>query len=157
MTSYGRTLFRLLWIAGSSCAVCFFALAVPARTQEAPIIPNSIVVVFQGQTLPADAAAHVQRAGGAVTSTMANVCVLVARPANVDSATLIQNLGKDSAIFGADYDRMLSLIAPEQVASEIGPISQTDIAHPCPTFQVLPFPTCCRRTSSTPAALKCGQ
>ena len=137
MTSYGRTLFRLLRTAGSLCAVCFFALAVPARTQEAPIIPNSIVVVFQGQTLPADAAARVQKAGGAVVSTMANVGVLVARPAKVDSATLIQNLKKDSAILGADYDRMLSLIAPGQVASETGPITQTDIAHPGPTFSNL--------------------
>jgi subtilisin family serine protease len=124
----------MLWIAASLYAVRFFAIPTLAATQEAPIIPNSIIVVFQGQTLPADATVRVQRAGGTVVSTMNDVGVLVAQPVTVNPATLINNLKKDSAILDADYDRMLSLIAPNQVASEIGPISQTDIAHPGPTF-----------------------
>ncbi len=134
MTTHPRISRRLLWIAGALCAVCFLALAVPGTAQEVPIIPNSIIVVFQGQTLPADAAARVQRAGGTVVSMMDKVGVLVARPATVNSASLIQNLKKDNAILDADYDRMLSLIAPSQVAPEISPITQTDIAHPGPTF-----------------------
>jgi len=124
----------MLWITGCLCVLCFFALAAFSVAQEAPIISDSIIVVFQNQALPADAAARVQRAGGAVVSTMNNVGVLVARPATVNSAALINNLKKDSAILDADYDRMLSLIAPSQVASEMGPISQTDIAQPGPTF-----------------------
>src|SRR6516162_11557040 len=134
MTSDSSISRRMLWIAGCLCVLCFFALAAFPVTPEAPIISDSIIVVFQNQTLPADAAARVQRAGGAVVSTMNNVGVLVARPATVNSAALINNLKKDSAILDADYDRMLSLIAPSQVASEMGPISQTDIAHPGPTF-----------------------
>jgi subtilisin family serine protease len=124
----------LLLIACGLCAVCSLALAVPAKAQEAPILPNSIMVVFNSQTLPADAAARVQRAGGTVVSTMDNVGVLVARPANADSASLIHNLRKDNAILDADYDRMLSLIAPKQIAPEISPIPQDDIPHPGPTF-----------------------
>jgi subtilisin family serine protease len=134
MKSYPSISRRMLWIAGGLCAVCFFTLTVLAATQEARNIPNSVIVVFQGQALPADAAARVQRAGGTVVSTMNNVGVLVAQPATVNSATLIKNLKKDTAVLDADYDRMLSLIAPNQVASEMGPISQTDIAHPGPTF-----------------------
>jgi len=134
MTTFPKVSRRLLWIAGGLCAVCLLALAVPATTQEAPIISNSIIVVFQGQTLPADAAARVQRAGGTVVSTMNNVGVLVARPANVDAASLIRNLKKDSAILDADYDRMLSLIAPSEVATETSPTPQDDIPHPGPTF-----------------------
>ena len=134
MTSYPSISRPMLWIASCLCVLCFFALAAFSVAQEAPIISDSIIVVFQNQTLPADAAARVQRAGGAVVSTMNNVGVLVARPATVNSAALINNLKKDSAILDADYDRMLSLIAPSQVASEMGPISQTDIAQPGPTF-----------------------
>jgi subtilisin family serine protease len=102
--------------------------------QEARIVPNSIIVVFQGQTLPADAAQHVQKAGGVVVSAMNQVGVLVARPVTVDGSTLIQNLKKDSVILDADFDRILTLIEPDRVATEAAPVTQTDIAHPGPTF-----------------------
>src|SRR5438445_6950478 len=125
MTTYPKISRRLLWIARGLCAVCFLALVVSATAQEAAIVPNSIIVVFHDQTLPADAAARVQRAGGTVLSTMDNVGVLVARPANADSASLIRNLRKDNAILDADYDRMLSLIAPNQVAPETSPSPRT--------------------------------
>ena len=134
MTTYPKISRRLLWIARGLCAVCFLALVVSATAQEAAIVPNSIIVVFHDQTLPADAAARVQRAGGTVVSTMDNVGVLVARPANADSASLIRNLRKDNAILDADYDRMLWLIAPNQVAPETSPITQDDVPHPGPTF-----------------------
>jgi subtilisin family serine protease len=134
MKSYPRISRRALWIAGGLCAVCVFALAVPATTQEAPIVANSVILVFQGQTLPADAAARVQRAGGTIVSTMDSVGVAVARPATVDSSTLIRNLKKDSAILDADYDRMLSLPAPDLVVTETGPTPLDDIPHPGPTF-----------------------
>jgi subtilisin family serine protease len=134
MTTYHRVSRRLLWIACGLCAVCFLALQVPATAQEVPSIPNSIIVVFNSQTLPADAAARVQRAGGTVVSTMDKVGVLVARPGNADSASLIRNLKKDNAILDADYDRMLSLIGPNQVAPETSPTPQDDVPHPGPTF-----------------------
>ena len=105
MTSYGRTLFRLLWIAGGSCAVCFFALAVPARTQEAPIIPNSIVVVFQGQTLPADAAAQHD---------------------NVLAAHRVHRVGGVVAVLHVDQPRLINRhtmrLAPLYVAWQLAPI-----------------------------------
>ena len=132
--SFAKVSRHVLRIGGSLCAACLLAFAAPASTQEAPIITNSVIVVFQGQTLPADAAARVQRAGGTVVSAMNDVGVVVARPVTVNSASLIRNLKKDRAILDADYDRMLSLIAPNQVAPESGPIAQDDVPHPGPTF-----------------------
>ncbi len=134
MTTYHRISRRLHSIACGLCAVCSLALQVPATAQEVPVVPNSIIVVFNNQTLPADAAARVQRAGGTVVATMDNVGLLVARPGNADSAGLIRNLKKDNAILDADYDRMLSLIGPNQVAHEASPIPQDDVPHPGPTF-----------------------
>ncbi len=126
---------RGLWPVVTLCSACaFVAFAITASAQEAPIVPDSIIVVFQGQTLPADAAQHVQNAGGAVVSAMNSVGVLVARPATVDGSTLITNLKKDSAVLGADFDRILTLIAPDRISDETGPVTQTDIAHPGPTF-----------------------
>ena len=63
MTTYHRISRRLHSIACGLCAVCSLALQVPATAQEVPVVPNSIIVVFNNQTLPADAAARVQRAG----------------------------------------------------------------------------------------------
>ncbi len=110
------------------------ALAAPANAQEARIVPDSIIVVFQNQILPADAALHVENAGGVVVSTMNNVGIVVARPDTIDASTLISRLKKDSAVLDADFDRILTLIEPDQVASETSPVAQTDIAHPGPTF-----------------------
>src|SRR5438445_11868455 len=106
MTTYPKISRRLLWIARGLCAVCFLALVVSATAQEAAIVPNSIIVVFHDQTLPADAAARVQRAGGAVLSTLDDVGVLVAGPANAECASLIRNLGNDNAIRHAGDDRL---------------------------------------------------
>jgi subtilisin family serine protease len=122
------------FIAALCAAWAFGALATLASAQEARIVPNSIIVVFQGRTLPADAAQHVLNAGGVVVSTMNEVGVLVARPGTTDASTLINRLKIDSAILDADYDRLLTLIEPDQIAAETGPVTQTDIAHPGPTF-----------------------
>ena len=104
---------------------------------------NSFVVVFNSQALPADAASRVQAAGGTVTATLPSVGVLAAAT-TVDGATFLQNLRKDTAIQDADYDVLLNLIAPAQIAIDAGvspaPILRTpgrrSVRH-------------CRRTSST--------
>ena len=95
---------------------------------------NSFVVVFNSPTLPADAASRVQAAGGRVTATMPSAGVLAAAATTVDSATFLQNLRKDAAIQAADYDVVLSLIAPAQIASDPAASPATDVAHPGPTF-----------------------
>lgn len=95
---------------------------------------NSFVVVFNSQTLPADAASHVQAAGGRVIATLPFVGVLVAAATTVDSATFLQNLRRDAAVQNADFDILLSLIAPSQIAMDPGVSPATDIAHPGPTF-----------------------
>jgi subtilisin family serine protease len=95
---------------------------------------NSFVVVFNSQILPADAASHVQAAGGKVTATLSSVGVLMAAATTVDRATFLQNLRKDTAIQDADYDVLLSLIAPAQIAMDPAVSPATDIPHPGPTF-----------------------
>src|SRR5215470_1688360 len=95
---------------------------------------NSFVVVFNSQTLPADAASRVQAAGGRVTATLPSAGVLVAAATTVDRATFLQNLRKDTVIQDADYDVLLSLIAPAQIAMDPAVSPATDIPHPGPTF-----------------------
>ncbi len=107
-----------------------------AQVKEATEVPDSIIVVFQGQPLPADAADRVLQAGGKVTGSLDAVGILVASPVSVDGDTLIRSLRKDSAILDADYDRVLQLIAPSQVSTDeennISP--DTHLTHPLPTF-----------------------
>jgi hypothetical protein len=104
-----------------------------AQPKEAAKIPNRIVVVFQNQTLPSDAAQHIQQAGGKVVSSLNAVGIVVAAPNSVDGPTLIANLVKDSAVLDADYDRVFDLIAPTQIATDdVG--AQTHVPHPLPTF-----------------------
>jgi subtilisin family serine protease len=107
--------------------------AQPGPSQAAQAA-NSFVVVFNFQTLPADAASRVQAAGGRVTATLPSVGVLAATATTVDRATFLQNLRKDTAIQDADYDVLLSLIAPAQMAMDLGVSPATDIPHPGPTF-----------------------
>lgn len=107
-----------------------------AQVKEAPIVPDRIIVIFQSQPLPADAADRVQQAGGEVVSSLDEVGILVASPVSADGDTLIRNLRRDSAVFDADYDRMIGLIEPVQVEAD----EQTDLSpdthlpHPLPTF-----------------------
>jgi len=107
-----------------------------AQVKEATQVPDIIIVVFQGQPLPADAADRVLQAGGKVTGSLDAVGILVASPVSVDGDRLIRNLRKDSAILDADYDRVLQLIAPSQVSTDeennISPDSH--LTHPLPTF-----------------------
>jgi subtilisin family serine protease len=95
---------------------------------------NSFVVVFHSAALPADAASHVQAAGGTVTATLPSVGVLVAAATTVDGATFLRNLRKDTVIQDVDYDVLLSLIAPTEIAVDASVSPSTDIAHPGPTF-----------------------
>ena len=95
---------------------------------------NSFVVVFNSPTLPADAASRVQAAGGRVTVALPSAGVLAAAATTVDRATFLQNLRKDTAIQAADYDVVLNLIAPAQIASDPAASPATDVAHPGPTF-----------------------
>ncbi len=120
--------FLLLWAAGAQEA--------SAAVREAPTLANRIIVVFNSQTLPADAAARVQHAGGRVVSTLDAAGILAAAPMLVDSVTLIRNLKKDSAILDADFDRVFKLVAPAQV--RLDPSNNistyTHFPHPLPTF-----------------------
>ena len=105
------------------------AQPVPSPATQAS---NSFVVVFNSQTLPPDAAQHVQAAGGTVTSSLPSVGVVVATAKTADNATFLRNLRKDSAIQTADYDVLLNLIGPAGIATDPG--GATDVAHPGPTF-----------------------
>ncbi len=109
-----------------------------AAVREAPIVHDRAIVVFRSATLPADAAARVQAAGGRVLSSFHEVGVLVAAPATVEGARLIQNLRRDSAILDADYDRMFDLITPT-VAPEGGVSDETHFGSSL-TFVGIPFP-----------------
>jgi subtilisin family serine protease len=100
------------------------ALAVPAMAQqEAEIFKGRVIVLFHSQSLPADAAARVQAAGGRVLESWNPIGGLVAEPAGVSGDTFIQNLRKDPAIFNADYDRILTQPDDVQVVEADGGVS----------------------------------
>src|SRR5258707_14361258 len=89
-----------------------------AQVKEATQVPDIIIVVFQGQPLPADAADRVLQAGGKVTGSLDAVGILVASTGSVVGDRVIPNLRKDIAIVVADYCRGLQVIAPVQVDTE---------------------------------------
>jgi len=106
-----------------------------AAVVEAPIVPNRILVLFNGSKLPDDAAARIAGAGGQMVHGIGAVGIAVATPATADGATLIRNLHNDPAILDADYDRMVGLIAPAQtIADDTADVSPDQLAHPLPTF-----------------------
>ena len=106
-----------------------------AAVVEAPIVPNRILVLFNGNRLPDDAAARIAGAGGQMVHGIGAVGIAVATPATADGATLIRNLHSDPAILDADYDRMVGLIAPAQtVADDTADVSPDQLDHPLPTF-----------------------
>ena len=111
----------------------------PSQAQLRPHLAtkasNSVVVVFNSQSLPVDAAVRVQNAGGTVTATLPSVGVLTAAPTTADGASFLRNLRKDQAVQDADFDVMLDLIAPAQTAAEPAAVSpDTHFPHPLPTF-----------------------
>jgi len=116
--------------------LCTLPLSVSAQVREARPVPNSVIVVFEGQRLPPDALARVQRAGGQVRLAFDSVGVVVAQPASVDGAALIRNLRRDSAVQDADYDVILNLIAPARASADNGAevTPEAHLAHPLPTF-----------------------
>jgi subtilisin family serine protease len=106
---------------------------------EAGPVANRVIVLFSENSVPADAANRVARAGGKLAETLDAVGIAVATPATVDGATLINNLRKDSAVTDADFDYTIRLIGPRQVAGDAVPISpDTHFPHPLPTFSALP-------------------
>src|SRR5713226_3285854 len=106
-----------------------------ATVAEAPIVPDRIVVIFNGDALPADADARISAAGGQMIRGIGAVGIAVAIPTTTDAATLIQNLRNDSTILDADYDRMVGLIAPTQItADDTVDVSPDMLTHPLPTF-----------------------
>ena len=106
-----------------------------ASLDEAAILPDRIVVLFNQSTLPDDAAARIAAAGGQMLRGIGAVGIAVAGPSTADAATLIRNLRLDPAILDADYDRMVGLIAPAQVAADdTADVSPDMLPHPLPTF-----------------------
>jgi len=123
--------------------VCLFTLlalmlarSAYAQVDGARTVPDRIIVIFQNQALPADAADRVKQAGGRVTNSLDNVGVLVASPVSVDGDMLIRNLRKDPAILGADYDLLLNVIEPADFAADddLGLSPDVDPPQPLPTF-----------------------
>src|SRR5216683_5748147 len=106
-----------------------------ATAAQAPIVPDRILVLFKGNSLPADADARISAAGGQMIRGIGAVGIAVAIPTTTDAATLIQNLRDDSTILDADYDRMVGLIAPTQItADDTVDVSPDMLTHPLPTF-----------------------
>ncbi|HET8925674.1 MAG TPA: S8 family serine peptidase [Candidatus Acidoferrum sp.] len=106
-----------------------------ATVAEAPIVPSRILVIFNGNTMPSDAASRIAAAGGQMIHGISAVGIAVVTPSTADGATLIRNLHNDPAILDADYDRMVGLIAPAQVVSDdAADISPDQLPHPLPTF-----------------------
>jgi lantibiotic leader peptide-processing serine protease len=106
-----------------------------ATVAEAPIVPDRILVLFRGNSLPVDADARITAAGGQMVRGVGAVGIAVATPTTTDGATLIRNLRNDSTILDADYDRMVGLIAPTQiVADDTVDVSPDMLTHPLPTF-----------------------
>jgi len=137
----GKMLLLLIPTVGGGAALMETIGSQSARAQqnatvtEAPIVPDRILVIFNESTLPDDAAARIAAAGGQIIRRMAGVGVAVAAPSTADGATLLRNLRNDPAILDADYDRMVGLIAPTQMAADdAADVSPKMMAHPLPTF-----------------------
>ncbi len=122
----------------TAAALGMLVVVQPLLAQQVPSpatkASNSFVVVFNSQSLPADAGTRVRNAGGRVTAALPSVGVLTAAATTVDGATFLRNLRKDSAIQDVDYDVMLSLIEPAQIAVEPAVSPDTHFPHPLPTF-----------------------
>jgi lantibiotic leader peptide-processing serine protease len=122
----------------SVLTVLLLQVPVPGRAQiQKPfVVSTRVVAVFRAESLPFDAAQRVQKAGGKVIGTMAEVGVLVAAPVTVSGATLLENLRDDSAILSADYDQAWTRIAPAPIDADPGMLvaPQTHLSHPLPTF-----------------------
>ena len=106
-----------------------------ATVTEAPIVPDRILVLFSGDSLPVDADARITAAGGQMVRGIGAVGIAVATPTTTDAATFMHNLRGDSTILDADYDRMVGLIAPTQIAADDSVDVLPDmLSHPLPTF-----------------------
>lgn len=130
----------------------FASMPALARVEASPSYADRVIVVFHAATLPPDAASRVQEAGGEVVRTMPEIGVLLAKPVSADSETFLRNLRRDEAIFGADFDIVVSLVEPAEVAPEEeetgrkgpkGPKSkeqkaQGHLPHPFPFSPTLP-------------------
>src|SRR5260370_15989865 len=106
-----------------------------ATAAEATIVPDRILILFRANSLPVDADARITAAGGQMVRGVGAVGIAVATPTTTDAATLIRNLRNDSTILDADYDRMVGLIAPTQIAADdTADVSPDMLPHPLPTF-----------------------
>ncbi|HKW34213.1 MAG TPA: S8 family serine peptidase [Candidatus Acidoferrum sp.] len=124
----------LLALSGTICSRSVLAQQNATGT-EAPIVPNRILVIFNGNTLPSDAANRIAAAGGQMIHGIGSVGIAVVAPATAGGATLIRNLHHDPTILDADYDRVVELIAPAQVvADDAADVSPDMLPHPLPTF-----------------------
>src|SRR5216684_4268195 len=63
-----------------------------ATVAEAPVVPDRILVLFRGNSLPADADARITAAGGQMVRGIGAVGIAVATPTTTDAPTLIRNL-----------------------------------------------------------------
>ncbi len=133
-----RAALTLLVVLG--VAVVLLTVPRPAQAQQgaqaASNVTSRIIAVFNSNTSPADASARVQNAGGQVVLNLDSVGIVVASPVSVDGATLLQNLRKDPAILGADYDLLLNVIQPADFAADddLGLSPDVDPPQPLPTF-----------------------
>lgn len=102
-----------------------------ADVDESGIVRDRVLVVFRADSLPADAVDRVRSAGGEVVESWNSIGALVAKPATVDGAALIDNLLRDSAVMAAEFDRVVTLDnLPEAIAVEEGVSSEGHVAPP---------------------------
>ena len=73
-----RRLFRELSAVTLLCVGVGALAPVSAQVKEAVKTPNRMIVTFRNQTLPSDAAQHIQQAGGKVLSSLGAVGIVVA-------------------------------------------------------------------------------
>lgn len=125
-----------------SAAVVFVTVTLlsthTAAQRDAGVASSRVIVVFRNETLPADADARVNRAGGTVVARLNAVGVLIAASVPDAQAAFANRLRSDSAVLAVDSDRVIEFPRPASVASEDFPVSPADdLPHPFP-FAALP-------------------
>ncbi len=110
------------------------AANIAAEAYSAPHSSN-VTVVFNAQTLPANAEAIVQAAGGEVVHSIPEIGVVSARATSVSTEAFIDNLRGNAAVNRAGRDLIAELIQPTQLLDDDGNSVAPDTPppnHPIP-------------------------
>jgi subtilisin family serine protease len=110
---------------------------VAADTTEGAV-DDRILVVFRASTVPPDAVATVESAGGRIVLTLQSAGIVVAEPVTADATSLLAALRSDPRTAAAAYDRLLPLGLTDDARGDASEPAAGHLAHPSPFSPLLP-------------------